>query len=188
MNSKPRELAAGEAEELIRVLKARFGKHMHRHPELKWESIQKRLEEQKGKLWSLGEMELSGGEPDVTDFDAASGEYIFTDCSPESPKERRSLCYDREALNSRKEHKPVNSIMDMAAEMGVEVLSEDEYRKLQNLEPFDLKTSSWVLTPDSIRRKGGAIFCDRRYDTVFIYHNGAESYYAARGFRASLRV
>lgn len=161
---------------------------MNRHLDLKWANVQAKLEANAEKLWSLREMEQTGGEPDVVGHDKKTGEYIFYDCSPESPEGRRSLCYDREALESRKEHKPKNSAIDMAAAMGVELLSEDEYRELQKLGEFDRKTSSWVKTPSDIRKLGGALFCDRRYDTVFVYHNGAESYYAARGFRSWLRV
>ncbi|MNJ46583.1 hypothetical protein D3C77_417160 [compost metagenome] len=169
-------------------MKARFEKNMIRHNDLEWADIQAKLEASTEKLWSLHEMETTGGEPDVVDQDNKTGEYIFYDCSAESPKGRRSVCYDREALESRKEHKPQNNAIEMAADMGIELLTEEQYRELQKLGNFDLKTSSWVQTPDNIRKLGGAIFCDRRYDTVFVYHNGAESYYAARGFRGSLRV
>lgn len=175
-------------EELLETLKARFEKNMNRHAGLEWANVQARLEAQAEKLRSLHEMERTGGEPDVVGYDGNTGEYIFYDCSAESPKGRRSVCYDREALESRKEHKPANSAMDMAAAMGIEMLTEEQYRELQKLGSFDTKTSSWVKTPDNIRKLGGAIFCDRRYDTVFMYHNGAESYYGARGFRGSLRV
>jgi len=161
---------------------------MNRHKGLEWSKVQAKLEANGEKLWSLNEMERTGGEPDVVEYDKSSGKYIFYDCSAESPKERRSLCYDREALNSRKEFKPANSAIDMAAEIGIELLTEEQYRHLQELGNFDLKTSSWVKTPVAIRKLGGAVFCDRRYNTVFLYHNGAESYYAARGFRGSLRV
>ena len=161
---------------------------MKRHKGLEWSKVQAKLESNAEKLWSLNEMERTGGEPDVVEYDKRSGEYIFYDCSAESPKERRSLCYDREALNSRKEFKPANSAIDMAAEMGIELLTEEQYRQLQELGNFDLKTSSWVKTPAAIRKLGGAVFCDRRYNAVFLYHNGAESYYGARGFRGSLRV
>lgn len=181
-------LQAEQVNEILGILKARFDKYMERHKELQWEPIQARLEVNKEKLWSLYEMERTGGEPDVVGYDENTGEYIFYDCSPESPKERRSICYDQEALNSRKENKPKNSALQMAADMGIEVLTEDQYRELQSLGRYDLKTSSWVKTPDHIRKLGGAIFCDCRYDTVFTYHNGAESYYAARGFRGCLRV
>jgi hypothetical protein len=173
---------------LVRVLKARFEQNMNRHNDIEWATLQARLEASPEKLWSLYEMERTGGEPDVIGRDKKTGEYIFYDCSAESPKGRRSVCYDREALDSRKEHKPKNNAMEMAAAMGIEILTEDQYRALQKLETFDTKTSSWVKTPADIRKLGGAIFCDRRYDTVFVYHNGAESYYAARGFRGSLRV
>ena len=183
-----KQLAAGQREELLRALKTRFEKNMNRHLDLKWANVQAKLEANAEKLWSLREMEQTGGEPDVVGHDKKTGEYIFYDCSPESPEGRRSLCYDREALESRKEHKPKNSAIDMAAAMGVELLSEDEYRELQKFSEFDRKTSSWVKTPSDIRKLGGALFCDRRYDTVFVYHNGAESYYAARGFRSWLRV
>jgi hypothetical protein len=170
------------------VLKARFEKNMSRHEGLAWARVQTKLEANAEKLWSLSEMERSGGEPDVVAQDGRTGEYVFCDCSAESPKGRRSLCYDREALESRKQHKPVNNALDMAAGMGVELLTEEQYRELQRLGEFDTKTSSWIRTPSHIRKLGGALFCDRRYDTVFVYHNGAESYYAARGFRGSLRV
>ena len=161
---------------------------MNRHKGLEWAKVKAKLEADTEKLWTLNEMERTGGEPDVVGFDNKPGEYIFYDCAVESPKGRRSVCYDREALDSRKEHKPANSAIDMAAAMGIELLTEDQYRELQKLGKFDLKTSSWVKTPDQIRKLGGAIFCDRRYDQIFLYHNGAESYYAARGFRGSLRV
>jgi len=174
--------------ELLSILKTRFEKHMNRHPDLHWDQVAKKLEAHPDKLWSLYEMERTGGEPDVVGFDRQTEEYIFFDCSPDSPKGRRSVCYDDEALESRKEHKPKASAVGMAAEMGIELLTEDEYRKLQKLGSFDNKTSSWVQTPARIRQLGGALFCDRRYDTVFVYHNGAESYYGARGFRGSLRV
>ncbi|MFP3390701.1 DUF4256 domain-containing protein [Brevibacillus sp. SIMBA_040] len=183
-----KELLQEQREGLLKTLKARFEKNMNRHQELEWASIQAKLEAHTEKLWSLHEMEKTGGEPDVVDHDNKTDEYIFYDCSAESPKGRRSVCYDREALESRKEHKPQNNAIEMAAAMGIELLTEEQYRELQKLGNFDLKTSSWVKTPASIRKLGGAIFCDRRYDTVFMYHNGAESYYAARGFRGSLRV
>src|SRR5215217_5873823 len=173
---------------LLRTLKARFEKHMNRHHGLEWTAVQARLEANPERLYSLNEMERTGGEPDVVGHDKKTGEYVFYDCSAESPKGRRSVCYDREALEARKEHKPKNSAMDMAAAMGIEILTEEQYRELQKLGEFDTKTSSWVKTPADIRALGGAIFCDRRYNTVFVYHNGAESYYAARGFRGSLRV
>ena len=177
-----------EREELLRTLKARFEQNMNRHKGLEWAEVQAKLEADPEKLWSLGEMERTGGEPDVVGHDKETGDYIFFDCSAESPNGRRSLCYDREALESRKKNKPANNAMDVAAAMGIEILTEEEYRGLQNLGDFDLKTSSWVKTPGRIRELGGALFCDRRYDTVFVYHNGAESYYAARGFRGSLSV
>jgi len=183
-----RELLPEQREELLQTLKARFEKNMSRHTGLEWADVQAKLEANPEKLWSLHEMEETGGEPDVVGHDSKTGEYIFYDCSAESPKGRRSVCYDREALESRKEHKPKNSAAEMAAAMGIELLTEEQYRELQQLGNFDMKTSSWVLTPERIRKLGGALFCDRRYDTVFVYHNGAESYYAARGFRGSLRV
>ena len=176
------------AEDLLKTLKARFEKNMQRHKGLEWAKVQSKLEANAGKLWSLNEMERTGGEPDVISFDKKTGEYIFFDCSEESPKDRRSYCYDGDALKSRKEHKPKNNAVGAAAEMGIEILTEEQYRELQHLGKFDLKTSSWVKTPSDIRKLGGAVFCDRRYDTVFLYHNGAESYYAARGFRGSLKV
>ncbi len=183
-----KKLATAELEDLLKILKERFEKNNQRHEGLEWEKVQAKLEANPEKLWSLNEMEKTGGEPDVVDYDKNTGEYIFYDCSPESPKERRSLCYDRQALDSRKENKPKNSVEDMAAEMGITLLSEAEYRGLQKLGKFDSKTSSWIQTPVEIRKLGGAIFADFRYGNVFIYHNGAESYYAARGFRASLRI
>lgn len=188
MKNEPKKLTPALSKELISILKIRFTKNSHRHKNLDWEPVQKKLEKQPAKLWSLNEMEMTGGEPDVVDFDKKTGEYIFMDCAKESPKDRRSLCYDRQALNSRKEHKPKNSALDIAEEMGVDLLNEEQYRQLQQLEKFDEKTSSWIKTPDAIRKLGGALFCDRRYNTVFVYHNGAESYYAARGFRAILKV
>jgi hypothetical protein len=181
-------MKAKQQEELLGTLKARFEKHMSRHKSLEWAKVQAKLEANTGKLRSLNEMESTGGEPDVVGYDKKTGEYIFYDCSAESPKGRRSVCYDREALESRKENKPANSAIEMAAAMGIELLTEEQYRELQKLGEFDAKTSSWVKTPSEIRKLGGAIFCDRRYNTVFVYHNGAESYYAARGFRGSLRV
>lgn len=181
-------MSAEQREDLLRTLKARFEKHMSRHKGLEWANIQARLEANTATLWSLNEMEKTGGEPDVIGHDESTGEYIFCDCSAESPKGRRSLCYDRAALESRKEHKPENNAIDMAAAMGIELLTEEQYRELQTLGEFDTKTSSWVKTPSDIRKLGGALFCDRRYNTVFVYHNGAESYYAARGFRGLLRV
>ena len=188
MKNNKMELSSKQQEELLKILKARFEKNMKRHKGLEWAKVEAKLKASAEKLWSLEEMEITGGEPDVVGYDKKTGEYIFYDCSAESPKDRRSLCYDREALESRKEHKPKNNAMDMAAEMGIELLSEEQYRMLQQLGEFDLKTSSWIKTPEAIRDLGGAVFCDRRYDTVFLYHNGAESYYAARGFRGSLRV
>jgi hypothetical protein len=183
-----KELSSKQQEELLDTLKARFKKNMKRHKMLEWADVESRLEAKSAKLWSLQEMEASGGEPDVIGFDKKIGEYIFYDCSAESPKNRRSICYDRTALDSRKENKPKNDALTMAREMGIEILTEEEYRELQKLGEFDTKTSSWVETPPDIRELGGAVFCDRRYDTVFLYHNGAESYYAARGFRGSLKV
>lgn len=177
-----------QREEIIRALKARFEKNMSRHRNLEWTKVQAKLEANVEKMSSLNEMEKTGGEPDVVGQDKKTGEYIFYDCSGESPKGRRSVCYDRAALESRKEHKPENNAVDMAAAMGVELLTEEQYRELQTLGTFDTKTSSWIKTPSAIRTLGGALFCDRRYDTVFVYHNGAESYYAARGFRGWLRV
>jgi hypothetical protein len=182
------ELSKEEILELLSILKARFEKNMNRHPNLEWDKVQERIECNLDKLWSLMEMERTGGEPDVVDYDMNTGEYIFYDCSTESPKGRRSLCYDNEALESRKENKPKDSAVNMAAYMGIELLSEEQYRELQKIGKFDNKTSCWVLTPQRIRQLDGAIFCDRRYDTVFVYHNGAESYYASRGFRGLLRV
>ena len=182
------ELSLEQREELLKVLKDRFEKNMNRHQEIEWAKVQEKLEANTEKLWSLSEMEKTGGEPDIVDFDENKGEYIFFDCSAESPKGRRSVCYDRDALESRKKHKPENSAIEMAEDMGIELLTEAQYRKLQEFGNFDLKTSSWVKTPANIRKLGGAIFCDCRYDTVFVYHNGAESYYAARGFRGLLRV
>jgi hypothetical protein len=183
-----RKLSLEKQNELFRVLSARFEKHMHRHKGLNLGEIQAKLEKHPEKLWSLNEMETTGGEPDVIGYDKKTGEYIFVDCSPESPKERRSLCYDREAQESRKEHRPDNNAIDMAAAMGIELLTEEQYRELQTLGEFDTKTSSWIKTPDAIRKLGGALFCDRRYNHVFVYHNGAQSYYSARGFRGVLRV
>jgi hypothetical protein len=182
-----RTLPKKPREELLRTL-TRFEKNVNRHQDLEWAKVQARLDANAEKLWSLSEMEQTGGEPDVVGHDKKTGEYIFYGCSEESPKGRRSLCYDREALESRKENKPKGSAMDMADAMGIELLTEEQYRKLQNLGEFDTKTSNWLHTPSRIRELGGALFCDRRFDTVFVYHNGAESYYAARGFRGSLKV
>jgi hypothetical protein len=187
-NKNKKELSPKQREELLKALKARFEKNMNRHKDFEWTQVQAKLEANSEKLWSLSEMERTGGEPDIVGHDKKTGEYIFYDCSAESPKDRRSLCYDREALDSRKENKPKNNAMDMAVAMGLELLTEEQYRELQKLGNFDTKTSSWVKTPAAIRKLGGAIFCDRRYDTVFMYHNGAESYYAARGFRGLLRI
>jgi len=183
-----KELSPKQLEELVKTLKARFEKNMNRHKGLEWAKVEARLETGPQKLWSLNAMEETGGEPDVVGYDKKTGEFIFYDCSAESPKGRRSVCYDHEALEKRKEHKPEDSAINMTIDMGIEILSEEQYRELQQLGHFDLKTSSWVKTPSSIRRLGGAVFCDRRYDTVFLYHNGADSYYAARGFRGLLRV
>lgn len=187
MDSK-KKLSAEHSQTLLGILKARFEKNSHRHKGLKWDDIQARLEAHPEKLWSLDEMEETGGEPDVVGHDAKTGEYIFYDCAPESPKGRRSLCFDPEALASRKEHKPKDSAVAMADAMGIDILTEEQYRELQQFGPLDTKTSSWIATPAPIRKLGGALFCDYRYGTVFLYHNGAESYYAARGFRGSLRV
>jgi len=187
-NATKKKLSPEQQKELLKVLKARFEKNVNRHKGLEWVEVQAKLEANPGKLWSLDDMETTGGEPDVVGYDKKTAEYIFYDCSAESPKGRRSICYDHEALESRKEHKPANSAIQMAADMGIELLTEEQYRELQKLGSFDTKTSSWVKTPADIRKLGGAIFCDRRYNTVFLYHNGAESYYAARGFRGSLRV
>src|ERR1041385_399080 len=186
--STKKNLSPQQCFELFQILKTRFEKNRNRHKGIEWANVQEKLEADTEKLWSVHEMERTGGEPDVIGQDAKTGEYLFYDCSAESPKGRRSLCYDRGALESRKEFKPENSAIDMAAAMGIEILTEDQYRGLQQLGNFDLKTSSWIKTPGNIRKLGGAIFCDRRYDTVFVYHNGAESYYAARGFRGSLPV
>jgi hypothetical protein len=188
MSSNKKELSPQQREELLRALKLRFEKNMNRHKGVSWAKVQAKLEDNPKKLWSLNEMETTGGEPDVVGYDEKTGEYIFFDCAAESPKGRRSFCYDREALESRKEHKPKNSALDMAAAMGIEILTEEQYRELQKFGDFDTKTSSWVQTPGHIRKLGGALFCDRRYNHVFVYHNGAESYYAARAFRGSLRV
>lgn len=188
IKSRNKELSPERQEELLGILRARFEKHLNFHKDLEWDKVQARLEANIEKLRSLNEMEATEGEPDVVGYDKNTDEYIFYDCSPESPKGRRNACYDREALESRKEHKPENNAMDMAEAMGIEILSETEYRELQKLGNFDTKTSSWVKTPDHIRKLGGALFCDRRYDTVFVYHNGAESYYGSRGFRGSLKI
>ena len=186
--SKKKELSSEQRKELLKALRARFERNMNRHKDLEWAGVEAKLEANTEKLSSLHEMERTGGEPDVVGHDKKTGEYIFYDCAAESPKGRRSLCYDREALDGRKEAKPKDSAVDMAAAMGVELLTEEQYRELQKLGEFDAKTSSWVKTPSEIRKLGGALFCDRRFNTVFVYHNGAESYYAARGFRGSLRV
>jgi len=183
-----KKFSSEQQKELFSSLKARFEKNMNRHKGIEWAKAQAKLEANPEKFWSLNEMERTGGEPDVVDYDKKTGEYIFYDCSAESPKDRRSLCYDHEALNSRKEAKPKDSAVNMAAAMGIELLSEEQYRELQQLGEFDTKTSSWIITPPAIRKLGGALFCDRRYNHVFTYHNGAESYYAARGFRGSLRI
>ena len=195
VNNNKKELSSEQHEGLLKTLKARFEKNMNRHKGLEWAKVLAKLEACRSgrqaeteKLWSLNEMERTGGEPDVVGYDKKTGDYIFYDCSAESPDGRRSFCYDREALESRKENKPKNSAMDMAGAMGIEILTEEQYREFQKLGKFDTKTSSWVKTPSDIRKLGGAIFCDRRYETVFMYHNGAESYYAARGFRGSLRI
>ena len=182
------KLPHDHASALLDILKTRFEKNMKRHKGIEWIKVQARLEANAAKLWSLNEMEQTGGEPDVVDYDKKKGEYIFYDCSAESPKGRRSLCYDRDAWNARKEFKPSDSVIDMATAMGIEPLTEEQYRYLQQSGSFDTKTSSWIKTPEAIRKLGGAVFCDRRYDTVFLYHNGAESYYAARGFRGSISV
>lgn len=181
-------MTAKQREDLLKALRARFEKHMDRHQGLEWAAVQAKLEKSPQKLRSLDEMERTGGEPDVVGRDKKTGEYVFFDCSPESPAGRRSVCYDREALDARKEHKPKNSAMDLAAAMGIDLLTEEQYRELQTLGEFDSKTSSWVKTPADIRKRGGALFCDRRYGHVFTYHNGADSYYAARAFRGALRV
>lgn len=183
-----KKLSANESTELLKTLKTRFEKNMNRHKGIEWSKVQARLESKPEKMWSLEEMDITGGEPDVVGFDKKTGEYIFYDCSAETPKDRRSFCYDNEALKSRKEHKPKNSAVGMATEMGIEILSEEEYRELQKLGNFDTKTSSWIKTPSEIRKLGGAIFADYRFGRVFVYHNGAESYYAGRAFRGSLRV
>ncbi|WP_078552091.1 DUF4256 domain-containing protein [Bacillus alkalicellulosilyticus] len=188
MTKPDQEISLEQHEELLTILKERFEKNMERHETLEWLNVQTKLEGNPKKMWSLYEMESTGGEPDVVGYDKKTDEYIFVDCSKESPKGRRSVCYDREALESRKKHKPENSVMDMIEAMGIELLTEEQYRELQKLGNFDMKTSSWVKTPENIRTLGGAIFCDRRYDMVFMYHNGADSYYGSRGFRGLLRV
>jgi hypothetical protein len=188
VRANKKELSSEQREELLSILQTRFEKNRNRHKGLEWTNVHAKLEANTEKLWSLHEMESTGGEPDVVGQDKQTGEYIFYDCSAESPKGRRSVCYDRKALESRKEHKPKDSAMDMAAAMGIELLTEEQYRELQQLGAFDTKSSSWVQTPDAVRKLGGALYCDRRYDHVFVYHNGAESYYAVRGFRGSLRV
>src|ERR1700716_607815 len=187
-NSNKKDSSPEQREQLLKALKARFEKNMNRHKDLEWAKVQAKLEANTEKLWSLNEMERSGGEPDIVGHDKKTGEYIFYDLSAESPKGRRSFCYDREALESRKENKPENNALDMAAAMGIELLTEEQYRELQKLGNFDTKTSSWVKTPSDIRKLGGALFCDRRFDHVFLYHNGAQSYYSGRAFRGSLRV
>ncbi|KPB03277.1 DUF4256 domain-containing protein [Bacillus sp. CHD6a] len=183
-----KSLSSEQMDELISVLKKRFEKNLHRHEELEWDQVQAKLESNAEKLWPLSEMERTSGEPDVINYDKETDEYLFCDCSKESPKGRRSVCYDREALEARKKFKPENSAMDMTNDMGIEMLTEEQYRELQKLGEFDLKTSSWVQTPEEIRKLGGALFCDRRFNHVFVYHNGADSYYGARGFRGLLRV
>ncbi|HEX2788533.1 MAG TPA: DUF4256 domain-containing protein [Ignavibacteria bacterium] len=188
MSSSKKKLSSEQSKQLLRTLKTRFEENMKRHKGVEWNKVQTKLEAKTEKLWSLNEMENTGGEPDVVGYDKKKDEYIFYDCSAESPKGRRSICYDREALDSRKEFKPENNAIDMAGSMGIEILTEEQYRELQELGNFDTKTSSWLKTPSDIRKLGGAIFGDRRYDTVFVYHNGASSYYAARGFRGSLKV
>jgi hypothetical protein len=187
MSSK-KKLSASEGAELLKILEERFEKNVKRHKGIEWSKVAAKLEKSADKLWSLGEMERTGGEPDVIGQDKKAGDYLFVDCSTETPKERRSLCFDRAAWESRKQHKPVGNAVDLATEMGIELLSEDQYRELQKLGGFDLKTSSWIQTPENIRKLGGALFCDRRYDTIFVYHNGADSYYAVRGFRGFLKV
>ena len=188
MNSNKKRLSSEQQIKILNTLKDRFMENMNRHKGLEWAEVQSKLEADIESLWSIKEMERTGGEPDVVEYDKKTGKYIFYDCSPESPKGRRSICYDREALESRKANKPENNVLDMAAEIGIELLTEEQYRALQKLGEFDTKTSSWVKTPSDIRTLGGALFCDRRYGAVFVYHNGADSYYAARGFRGSLRI
>ena len=187
-NTTKQELPLSRREVLIETLKARFEKNRDRHPDIIWNAVQTKLESNPDKLWSINEMELTGGEPDVVGFVHMSDTYVFCDCAAESPRGRRNICYDREGLDSRKEHKPERNAIDMAASMGIELLSEEQYRELQRFVKFDTKTSSWVKTPNNIRKLGGALFCDRRYETVFVYHNGAGSYYSVRGFRGLLRV
>ena len=188
MKNTKKQLSAAQRDELLSVLKDRFENNMNRHKGIEWKKVEAKLEANPESYWVLDEMERTGGEPDVVDFDKKTGEFVFYDCAGESPKGRRSVCYDHEALESRKEYKPANSAINMATDMGIEVLTEEQYRELQQFGKFDTKTSSWVLTPSAIRKLGGAVFCDRRYDTLFLYHNGAESYYAARGFRGALKV
>lgn len=188
MSKASKKLPSEQQQQLLKALKARFEKNMNRHKGVEWSNVQVKLEADPGKLWSLNEMEMTGGEPDVVAYDKKTGDYIFFDCSAETPKGRRSVCYDQEGLESRKEHRPQHNAVDMAAEIGIELLTEEQYRELQKLGEFDTKTSSWIKTPDGIRELGGALFCDRRYGTVFVYHNGAQSYYAVRGFRGVLRV
>jgi hypothetical protein len=188
MADDKKELSEEQQAELLKTLKTRFEKNRDRHKGLEWDKIEEKLVANTEKLWSLNEMEQTGGEPDVVGYDSATDEYIYFDCSAESPKGRRSICYDREALESRKEHKPANSAIDMATNMGIEILTEEQYRELQKSGDYDMKTSSWLKTPDEIRKLGGAIFADYRYGNVFVYHNGAESYYGARGFRGSLKI
>lgn len=188
MTNTKKDLSPEQGQELLKILKARFENNMHLHKGIDWMQLEKKLETNNQKLWSLNEMERTGGEPDLVSYDKNTNEFIFYDCSAESPIGRRNLCYDRKALDTRKKNKPENSAIDVANDMGIEILNEEQYRELQELGNFDMKTSSWVRTPEKIRKLGGAIFCDRRYDTIFVYHNGAESYYSSRGFRGSLRV
>ena len=188
MNKNKKQLSTGDQTEILRILEERFLKNKNRHKEINWSKVEKKLESNIEKLWSLNEMEKTGGEPDVIGYDKKTSEYIFFDCSAESPKGRRSICYDSKAMRERKEHPPKNNAVDMSVDMGIEILTEEQYRQLQTLGEFDTKTSSWIQTTDPIRKLGGALFCDRRYNTVFVYHNGADSYYAARGFRGMLRV
>ncbi len=188
MSVQQKKLTVDQLIELFQTLKTRFQKNMHRHPDLSWDVLQAKMEKSPEKMWSLYQMEITGGEPDVVSFEKGNNEFIFMDCSTESPRGRRSLCYDRKALDDRKEFKPENSVMDMAAEMGISLLNEKSYRKLQELGKFDTKTSSWIVTPDEIRKLGGALFMEYRYGAVFVFHNGASSYYAARGFRGSIRI